>query len=200
MKIVIEKGTSIEDAIKLLSNFLTESYSEYPILKNDATMYITLKNFNGQFCPDNQQEFCLLESGIKNKREEAQKYAINLCLSQWKYFIESFDIKKRALEKKIKTDCAYLESAVTKGRKPENVKKRKAEYQRNLKSLEDIENEILLISYLQEAVNTGNYRTIITQYNGKNPYDYTLEAALQFADINGWTGYFNGRSLKRGIL
>ena len=51
MKIIINKGENIKNAINLLNNFILENYSEYPILKNTLNIYITLKNESDEVMP-----------------------------------------------------------------------------------------------------------------------------------------------------
>ncbi len=44
MKIIFEKGLKVHEALKLFRNFMMEEAEEYPILKNNMSIDISLKN------------------------------------------------------------------------------------------------------------------------------------------------------------
>lgn len=200
MKIVIKEGTTIENAIKLLSDFLMENYTTFPVLKGNTNIYITLRNNNGQICPDNQQEFHLSDDGIRNETEAEEERAVRDCMMHWKAYLMHMDWKKEQVEKKIQKDLRYFETAEERGRSQENISKRQVEYQKHLEKLEETKKTINFLAELDNAVSENRHTVHITKYTGKTPYTYTLSVVFQFVNVNGYTGYFNGETLRKGKI
>jgi len=77
MKIVVNKGESIENAMKSIKDFFEKDYSDYPILKNTLNLYVTLKNGEGQICPDNEKEYILSKGHAKDVFAEDKNVAFD---------------------------------------------------------------------------------------------------------------------------
>lgn len=198
MKIMIEEGTSVEKAIELLSSFLKDSYPEYPILKNGANIYITLKNEIGQMCPDNSLEFILSENGIENKMEKEKIEAIKECLRCWESYQRTVEYFVDESEKKVNGDLKYFEKAAMKGWPEKNIEKRKELHRVHLQKLENNKKNLELCKELNEHVMQKKNKFFVTKYTGRTPYQYGFTVALLFEDVNGFTGYFDGRGLHSG--
>jgi len=126
VKLSIDKGVSYKNAIDILSEFLQENFSDYPILKNTMNIYITLKNSNNQICPDNEKEYILNQDGqVKDILEDKKTKEFTKRMREWNSFINSYENKISRLEKQVNTDINYLETAKEKGRKEENILKEK---------------------------------------------------------------------------
>jgi len=61
MRIVCEKGHDGRKMMNILIEFIKEETSEYPTLKEDMVIEITLKNDINQINPNNEREFFLVK-------------------------------------------------------------------------------------------------------------------------------------------
>lgn len=200
MKIIINKGTSVDNAIKSLSEFLKENYSEYPIIKNTMNVYITLKNIDGQICPDNEKEYILRESGkVKDVFDEEKIVEFNNHLSFWNKFVNSKKREKQKLESQIEKDVAYLTSAKEKNKKEDNIKKRVKQYDTNKFALKKINELIDKICFLDEIIKGRRFITYYIKQTKRSSYNYKLDVIFIFKDINGYNGYFDWNGLHDGF-
>lgn len=200
MKLVIEKGISIEDAMKRISNFLETQCSEYPIIKNNMSIYITLKNKEGRICPDNEKEYFLNEFGqVIDIQAEEKKRELKKHMELWNDFVKSKYYEVLKLEKQIDNDIAYLETSIEKNRTESNISKRKAQYEINKLKLEKENEQIEKIKSLENAIKENNYTSYILKLTERSAYKYSIEVMFVFENINGYTGYFDYRGLHEGL-
>ncbi|MGL5253996.1 MAG: hypothetical protein ACRC9L_03145 [Brevinema sp.] len=199
MKLVIEKGVSLENAIEQVSSFLKDNYSDYPIIKNDMSVYITLKNSAGQICPDNEKEYIIRDSGKATDVFEGEKQRAIIELHRnWKDYVGAYKNNLEFIQRKVEADEVYLRTAEEKGRTEINIAKRMKEYEKNKRSLDKDREEVELIVMLDEFIRDGRCRTHITKYTSRSAYKYTVSAFYVFVLCNGYTGYFDGRKLHKG--
>lgn len=126
MKIIFEKGIKVEQMMECLEKFILEKAEDYPILKNDMTVNITLKNNINQINPDNERVFNISKKDIDEMVEEQKKEELEhadwIFEEQWKIFIRDYSA---SIIREIKTDENYLAIAEEKGRSKQNIEKRK---------------------------------------------------------------------------
>jgi hypothetical protein len=199
MKIVIEAGTTVTSALEKISQFLTESYTDYPVLKNNMNIYIALKNSNGQTCPDNEKEYILTNEEVKDVFLEEKKAAYERHLSLWNSYVYSKRMNLERLHNQIEKDKNYLATAEDKKRKKENIEKRKEEYLRHQKQYESDNKKLQLLINLDEAVKMGTFIKYYIKNTYRSSYKYDLEVIFVFDNINGYTGFFNHSGLKDGL-
>lgn len=66
MKIVCKKETNIKQTLELIKHLLETDCIDYPILKDDLILNLSLKDANGQSCPNNEQNIYLDEKDLQN--------------------------------------------------------------------------------------------------------------------------------------
>ena len=156
MKIIFEKGIKVEQMMECLEKFISEQAEDYPILKNDMTVNITLKNNINQINPDNERIFNFSKENIdemeqEQKREELE-HADCMFEEQWRIFIRD---SSASIIREIKTDENYLAIAEEKGRSKQNIEKRKKSLEKNKKRLEQEYKRIGLITSYVEMYKKG---------------------------------------------
>lgn len=197
MKIVINKGERIENAIETIRNFLCENYSDYPILKNSMNLYVTLENDSEQLCPDNEKEYIIENGHATNKVAESKELAYDETLHYWNSYIAILEREILILKRKIKTNKKYIETADEKGRKLENIFKKKAELEYNQNKLKVLEDTYSIAREMNYCVQT----LLFEQLYIKHTYgpSYKMECIFVFNNINGYIGYFDKRGLHNGL-
>lgn len=176
MKIVIKSETPFAIALEKISQFLTENYNDYPMLKSNMNIYVTLKNSNGQNCPDNEKEYILTGEDVKDVFREEKK-----------------------LSNQIKNYENYLATSKDKKRKKENIEKRREEYSKHKQQYESQNKKLQLLIDLDEVVKSGEFITYYIKTTHRLSYKYNLETIFIFDNINGYTGYFNHWGLQDGL-
>ena len=69
MKIRLQAGKTIEDALLTAVECLKENEENYQMVKGCATLYVTLLDENGNESPHNNEEFVIGDDGMyKHKR------------------------------------------------------------------------------------------------------------------------------------
>lgn len=195
MKLVIKKGTSVENAMKSISEFLLDNYSDYPIIKNTMNVYIALENENGQICPDNEKEFSITQEEVKDVMEEEKNIKLNEILDDWQSLRTHHSNRLERLEREVANDVAYLDRAKENGRKESNIAKRKKQHEKNKEELEEERKTNEKIILFDNAINENNFTVCFTKYTDRrSPYKYRLDVMLVFKDVDGYNGYFNGYS------
>ena len=86
MKITIAKGQNVDEALEQVKAFLKEKYPEYPKIKEDSSLYITLKTEDGQTCPDNEKEFTILKNTITDISEYNKRQALDGIKMLWRFY------------------------------------------------------------------------------------------------------------------
>ncbi len=123
MKIIFEKGLKVREALELFRNFMMEEAEEYPILKNNMSIDISLKNDIGQISPNSERKFIFGRVDYDKIEIEAKEYADERLREEWEVFISDYDYCE--LIKAIESDRNYIETADEKKRSPQYVEKRK---------------------------------------------------------------------------
>lgn len=199
MKIVINKGETIESAMKSIKEFLLENYSEYPILKNTMNTYVTLKNAEGQICPDNEKEYVLSKGQATDVFTKDKMISLDKRLSEWECFVHQHKRDLLTLKKNLDADKKYIDTAEEKGRKVETVEKRKVEYKKNKLKLEKGKEKENTIDFLDSLIQENRMQILYIKSTDGSPYKYTLETIFVFNNINGYVGYFDHRGLHEGL-
>ena len=200
MKITINKGENIEDAINLLSKFILQNYSNYPILKNTLNIYMTLKNENEEVCPDNEKEYMLNNNCIIDILKERKKQALDELFNYWLRFRNSFSIKIAEFENLIKLDENYINTAIEKNKKKENIEKRKKIYEKNKDELELLIKNKNFIENLHLKILEDDVKIQFIKENSKNSiYSYNLYVLIIFEDIENENYYFDNKGLHKGL-
>lgn len=201
MKIKIAQGQNVDEALEKIRKFLTENYSEYPIIKSDASVYITLRNEDGQICPDNEKEFTFYKNHIADVSEHNKNQALAGTIMLWNNYTKKQARAVNGLKRQIKTDESYIETAEEKKRKPENVEKRKKELEERyakLKSIEKFYND--WVCKINKLIEEGLFTEFYVKHTFGSAYEYDLSCILIFENINGKTVHFDETgSLKEGF-
>lgn len=151
MKIVFEKGIEACQMMECLKKFILEQAEEYPILKNDMVVNITLKNNINQINPDNERKFTFTKKDMDEIEEEQRRKELGradwMFEEQWGLF--TLDCSDSII-REIESDKKYLASAEAMGRSLKNIEKRKKTLKKNQKRLEQEYEELRAIApYLQ---------------------------------------------------
>ena len=79
MKIICEKGYDVKKVLQLVTEYLEKRSLEYPLLEEDMEIEISLKNADGETCPDNTATICFGEKeiGLVQDMDELPEYYYN---------------------------------------------------------------------------------------------------------------------------
>lgn len=181
MKLVIKKGESVDDALQYLQDFLAEYSAEYPKLKSNMNIYITLEGYDRRICPENDKEFILTkEKLIDVEGEELEKKKL-LALRSWQVFLLSQKDDVKRAEKNVTLDLRYINSAEERGRKPEAIEKRKELLAKNQKILKDEKDYNLFLKELNSLVEKNEIKWFFRKFiSRKSAYDYTITPYIVF--------------------
>lgn len=151
MKIVFEKGIKACQMMECLKEFILQQAEEYPILKNDMVVSITLKNNINQINPDNERRFTFTKKDMDEieqaQRKEELEGADWMFEEQWKSFTHD---ASDYIIREIESDKKYLASAEEMERSFKNIEKRKKTLEKNQKRLEQECEKIRVIApYIQ---------------------------------------------------
>lgn len=199
MKIVINKGENIENAMKSIQEFLTENYSDYPILKNTLNLYVTLKNGEGSICPDNEKEYIISKGHAKDVIAEDKNLALDERRYQWEMYVYRSQREVLNLRKSIEVDENYINTAEEKNRKKEIVEKRKREYENRKEKLKQAQELESLFYFLNSLVREDRMITMFIKNTFGSTYKYKIEVVYIFDNINGYTGFFDWKGLHNGL-
>ena len=119
--------------------------------------------------------------------------------SQWQNYILSEEARPIKLSRSIKTATNYIESAVDKGRKPENIAKRKAELEEKKKELILAEKHIALLYRLEKEADRVYHNTKYVSRGSSYNYQYETEIEFkldgkhyQFSPMPSGTTFYHG--------
>ncbi|WP_395546908.1 MULTISPECIES: hypothetical protein [unclassified Lacrimispora] len=159
MKIIFEKGMKVSKVLKLLRNFMMEEAEEYPILKNNMSIDILLKNDVGQINPNNERKFLFGKADYNKIEIEEKEYADERLCDEWKSFISDYHYLE--LVKAIESDHNYIETADEKKRNPQYVEKREKILLEHEKELID---EKARLESLNRFIDMVNKNKVIYKY------------------------------------
>ena len=200
MKIIINKGENIKNAINLLNNFILENYSEYPILKNTLNIYITLKNESDEVCPDNEKEYMLTNNYIIDILKERKQQALDELLIYWDHFRNRLSREIEKIENYIKLDENYINTSIEKNRKKENIEKKKKIYEKNKKDLDLLIKNKNFIDILNSKIIENKIKIKFIKENSINSiYNYNLNVSIIFENIDNENYYFDNNGLHKGL-
>lgn len=200
MKIVLDKGEKLENAIKYLSDFLSEYCSDYPILKGKLNLYLTLKNSKNQICPDNEKEYIISDGQVIDVLDENEKDAFNTILDLWNDYFKYYKRQTLKIRKSIENDEVYINTAEEKQRKKENLEKRIVEYEKHKLSLAESEEFEETLVLLNSSILENRIKVFYIKNEYGSSYKYKLDVVFVFENINGFNGYFDKRGLHIGEL
>lgn len=166
MKIICEKGHDARMMMEILYDFLLRETGEYPILKDDMVIEITLKNDIKQINPNNEREFYLGQKEIDEKQEYEDDYYHSILEENWRLFANTSTV---ILERDIETAKNYIATASENNRKPENVEKRKKELMKLEKRLQKEKEKAMKLQPFIRMVEKGDveYKYICNEYGQK---------------------------------
>lgn len=112
MKIVCQKGTEIRKMIELIGMMLENDSVDYPILKEDLVLDISLRDADGRDCPKNNESVCFDESDISlSGNSTFESYyntdALTKLYNRGKY---ERDIARLQAEKPDNIICVYIDA------------------------------------------------------------------------------------------
>lgn len=159
MKITFEKGMCVYKAKRIFEDFIRSDVEDYPLLKNNMTINITLKNDINEINPRNEINYYFDESSYEYIDDEKKEDASYRLEEEWEEFLSEY--KLRRLTKEIESDRKYIETATEKSRKQANIDKRKS----------------YLLEHETELVNEKNRLQFLEKFsdykkNGKVKYEY----------------------------
>ena len=210
MKFSLSQKVPVDDMIESLRAFLKEKYADYPYTKGSCNIYIKLQDADGA-SPNNEADYKFDGQTFINIGEKAKAASIENAKTKWQAYIISHDSSPARSRHSIETDTNYLESATEKGRKPENIAKRKAELEKKQQELASIENYIELLHKLDKDAhikyNIIKYVSKGSSYN----YEYVTEIEFQldnkryqFTPMPSDAAYYHGAGrlieLKEGSI
>lgn len=193
MKLTIKNGESIENALQYLRDYLEKYKEDYPMLKGNMNVYVTLEGFGHKACPDNEREMILTgeqpvdveASHILAKQKEA--------LEGWKRYISVQYKKVRKASDAVDLDMRYLETAEEKDRKPDAIARRKEQLKQNERLLDKAEQTASLMMLLDARVDEGSIRWYFEKRKSSgSSYAYTITPYIIFEDVDGEDWHFVG--------
>lgn len=193
MKLVIKSGESVDNALAYLRDFLEGYKEEYPMLKGNMNIYVTLEGFGHRGCPDNEKEYVLTggdpddveERNIGARKEEA--------LAGWKNYVKAQYNKVKNFTTELDIAMRYIDTAEQKGRKPENVEKRKALVEKSKANLKEAEEMADVVGKLNDLLEAGNVKWYFVKHVSKSsPYNYKITPYIIFEDNAGAAWHFVG--------
>ncbi len=191
MKLTIKSGESIENALDYLRKQLEPYKDDFPLLKGNMNVYVTLEGFGHKDCPDNTKELVLSGDEPIDMEKSRVFAARKQALDGWERFYNKNLEDTIRYEAAIESDIRYIETAEEKGRKPENVEKRKKELLKNKAALQGTQEKNKLLVALNERVLSGNVEWLFNKQTKRNAtYDYTLNPILVFKGIENRDWHF----------
>lgn len=194
MKITIKRGESVQNASQYLLEFLTQYEEQYPILKSDMNVYVTLTGFGSRICPENEKEYILSQNGVRDVEAERIAEAKEKLINEWNRYIKCVRKCAENVEKQLKSDMEYLETAVEKKRKPEMVERRRKAFEKKREDYKSLSAYCALLEELEEMrIKAAGVRWHFIKINQpKMTYVYTLKPYLIFVNTEGTAWHFQG--------
>ena len=112
MKIRLQKGKTIEEALLSALDYLKENEGAYPLAKGCATLYVTLQDESGKPSPNNDTEFVIDEAGMHNYDHLLAEEVKSSLLSDMELEIERLYTKEDTLKKELAETEIRLRTAI----------------------------------------------------------------------------------------
>ncbi len=187
MKLVIESGITVSEAVEQLKMFFSGQCADYPYLKSKMNVYVDLKNDKRQICPNNEKEFVLSNQKFVDVLEKEQQGIfvdmLNRLLSRMRVLIQQCVCEEQSIAK----DQKYLDTATEKGRKKERIAQRKNELLEHQKKYMELQSRIRIYKCIINAINEGQFERQVSvrtekQY-GRNNRVYEMILSGQLDDF-----------------
>lgn len=196
MKIRLQSGKTIEDALLTAVECLKENEENYQMVKGCATLYVTLLDENGNESPHNNEEFVIGDDGMYNLNDVLKEDAKKHIISNMEMEISSLYEKEFSLQKEITDTQAKLKKAIernfkTKDKWAESLKGKQEQLERfvsvekpNLESIKKAFEAHKITYFIKTEEQSLPY-----YYNSKGKKKVALIACVIHADI-GDVGFF----------
>ena len=199
MKLVIKEGESVENAIKYLQNFLLPLSENYPLLKSNMNVYLTLEGFGHKLCPDNDEELVLLGDGVEDLVEMKTQSSKSFTLSAWENYVTNLHYQVSSSRRCVNNAAERLASAEKRGLKPATIERYKAALEWENDFLKEHLRILQIAERLNELVLAGKFQWYFTKGpTTANPNGNTIRAYIIFDRGTSSCCYFSSYSAKRG--
>ena len=200
MKLVIESGITVDEAIDLLKMFFDEQCADYSYLKSKMNVYVDLKNDNRQICPNNEKEFVLSGKKVVDILENEQQ---NIFLAMLDRLHDDLQVLKRRCEieeENISKDQKYLDTAEEKGRKKDRIEQRKGELQEHLKKRTELQRKSHIYECIIGEINEGKFERQVDvrteKHYGRNRRVYEMTLSGQHDEFKWIYSNYHGLSIR----
>ena len=201
MKLTIKQGESIENALKYLQEYLELYKDEFPILKGNMNVYVTLEGFGHRGCPENDRELVLSREEIVDVEQIQKDRAYFKVKSVWEYSLSRNASQIKDVQREIRKDKEYLETAAEKGKRQDLIAKREKQKAKHEEELEKLTQRYLLLDRFNKALEDGRaVEFYVKRTRGKSAYSYNMDCCLVFDDIDGLYGYCDNTGFHEGVL
>lgn len=200
MKLVIKSGESAENAVAFLQDFLMQHTQNYPMLKGDMIVSVSLADCDHRIFPDNQKEYILTGEEVIDVETYLRTVSFDRVISWWKEFVASKQAAVLRIEKCLDADLRYLIAAEEKGMPQDLIEERLKKKQRNQALLQQVTETYSHVLLLDDAFRKRNYSTIyLKQFHRSKPYGYDLDCYIVFESIHGVIWHFGKFGLQQGL-
>lgn len=201
MKLTINSGESVDHAIEYITDFLSSLKEEYPLLKGNMNIYITLEGFGHKYCPENCKEYILTGETIEDVEHHRICEAKEMLKCAWKKYVQSETNRFLVAANKVTSAESSLTSAVTRKLTEKTIELRKKNVAHAQDLLTDARGRCDIVLKLNKAVEDGN-AILYTEKKVKDKktvYSYTITPYFIFEDIDGYTGYFRAQKSQTSV-
>lgn len=189
MKITVEAGT-YDEAIDELRKFLNENYAAYPNIARNVSIEFELYDSKNRICPDNEKEFKISDGKVTDHLNQEMAEAIETVKRKLGNEVKSLEDQVSAMTRHIKLDESYLAAKDEKGRKPENVEKRREELRQHRQKRKELQELLKDHYYVLHAVSERRYKGRSVTYKRHIPKNGKYEIHLDF-DLPGFKGSYD---------
>lgn len=200
MKLIIKSGESAENAVSFLQEFLSQYRQNYPVLKGDMIVFITLEDCEHRICPDNREEYILTSEEIVDVETRLRQESFDKVISWWKEFVVSKQEIVSKVEKILIADIRYLKAAEEKKRRKDLIENRLKKKERNQVLLQQVTETYNYVLLLDDMFRNGNFSTVyLKQTHRGKPYGYDLDCYIVFQSMDGSIWHFGKYGLHKGF-
>lgn len=197
MKLTIKSGESIENAINYLINFLEQYKEDYPILKGNMNVYLTLKGFGSRNCPDNEAEFILSETLPVDVEASSRMAKIKELTDTWKSFYNTHEAHRVMAARNVKKCINSLNQAIERGLTQRTIERRDDALVSSNKTLSKADEYFQFLTVLNDRIVKNEVQFYVVKNIGsRSSYDYTFTAYIIFENVEGKNYYFSAHTNK----